>query len=192
MLRDQMFSDTFVETNFQTHRCFVPFFSQVWELLRVEWWFACFSSLLAKTCHLPAPLNTPPLFFFWLWVIILWTRRWEKSDFPSLHCNLDLGIIHHPPSPNSRHRKVSSSNVSCNRGTYSRSGNKNIIYVSVKWHLSWHTSWRSAGSMVTELQASQARSAAQQPPCNLWSHHILKMFEVLYCIDVATGWNLES
>lgn len=78
---------------------------------------------------LPRGATFPPT-FFQLWVIILWTWWWEKSDFPSLHCNLDLGIIHHPPSPNSSHSRVSSSKVSHNRSTYSISGNKNIIYVS--------------------------------------------------------------
>lgn len=125
MLRGQVYKVTFVEENFQRYQYFVPFFPQVWALFRVGWWFACFCSLLAKRCHLP------PATSFQLWVIILWARWWEKSDFPSLHCNLDLGIIHHSPSPNSSHRRVSSSKASHNRGTYSTSENNNILSVPV-------------------------------------------------------------
>lgn len=55
MLRNQKFKDTFVEATFQRQWYFVPFFfSRVRELFRVEWWFAYFSSLLAKRCHLPS------------------------------------------------------------------------------------------------------------------------------------------
>lgn len=115
---DQMFSITFAEANLQRHQYFMRFFFPKYERF-LGWSDACFSSSRQEVP--PSPQ---------LWVIILWTWWWEKSDFPSLHCNLDLGIIHPPPSPNSSHKRVSLSKVSHNRGICSISGNKNIIYVS--------------------------------------------------------------
>lgn len=126
MLGDQMFSVTFVESNFQRNQYFVPFFS------KCESFLGWGNGLPVSPLFLPRSatfllLLLPTPCPFQLWVIILWTW-WEKSDFPSLHSNLYLGIIHHPPNPSSSHRTVK---ASLNRDTYSVSGTRNIIYVSV-------------------------------------------------------------
>lgn len=124
MLRDQMFSVTFVEANFQRNQYFLP---------KCESFLGWGNGLPVSPLFLPRgatfllPIPCP----FQRWVIKLWTRWWEKSNFPSLHSNLYLGIIHHPPNPSSSHRTVSFYKASLKRDAYRVSGNRNIIYVSV-------------------------------------------------------------
>lgn len=116
----------------------------------------------------PSPWHLLPV-----WVIILWTRWWEKSDFPSLHCNLDLGIIHHSPSPDSSHRRVSSIKASHNRSI--------TVHLEIEIYLMClcseiHPALPVEDLLDTELKAPSSLWAATQPLS-------IRSYQILTCLN---------